>query len=133
MDGSFYSSWPKKITKSVILFLTYHQFSDIIIIDTGKAFKKEDGKMKGTEKQIRWAEDIKESVYGAFGCMERNAARDIDGVLQLGYNQADIDAVKAVVIPQIEAMDAAQIIDFRSRLNQSFFEEMAKKHNKEGF
>ena len=90
--------------------------------------------MKGTEKQIAWAEDIKASVERAFGAMERNAEKDIDGILNLGYNKEDVEAVKAVVLPQVDAMDdAGMIINFRNRLTQKAFEEMAKMHNKHGF
>ena len=89
--------------------------------------------MKGTEKQIKWAEDIKASVIRAFEAMERNAERDIDGILKLGYNKNDVEAVKAVILQQVEAIDdAGMIINLRERLTQKFFEQMAQMHNKEG-
>lgn len=43
---------------------TEHRYVIIISERTKREFKKEEQNMKGTEKQIKWAEGIKESAYG---------------------------------------------------------------------
>jgi hypothetical protein len=82
--------------------------------------------MTGTEKQIKWAEDIKASAIEAFDIMENNAQRPY-------FNEYSLEAVKAIrafVEPQILAMeDAAVIIKSRARLTQRAFEERARMYD----
>ncbi len=91
--------------------------------------------MKGSEKQIKWAEDIKAGVYNALGCMERNAIKFAEnGMIEntLHYDIDDVDAVKELVIAQMESIDdAGTIINIRNNLTQRNLEEMAKAHHKE--
>ena len=92
--------------------------------------------MKGSEKQIAWAEDIKASVYRCFTAMEHNVEHFAKhGMIEdtLHYDMADVEAVKAVVIPQIEAMDdASMIIKFRNNFTQENFTKMAIMHHAHG-
>lgn len=82
--------------------------------------------MKGTEKQIKWAEDIKASAIEAFDIMESNAQRP--------FNEYSLEAVKAIrafAEPQILAMeDASAIIKNRVRLTQKAFEERTKMYDR---
>lgn len=82
--------------------------------------------MTGTEKQIKWAEDIKASAIEAFDIMESNTQRPY-------FNEYSLEAVKAIrafAEPQILAMeDAAMIIRNRARLTQEAFEERAKMYD----
>ena len=91
--------------------------------------------MKGTEKQIAWAEDIKAGVYNALGCMERNAIKFAEnGMIEntLHYDVDDVAAVKELIIAQMESIeDAGTIIRIRDNLTQRNLEEMAKVHHKE--
>ena len=83
--------------------------------------------MTGTEKQIKWAEDIKTSAIEAFDIMESNAQRPY-------FNEYSLEAVKAIrafAEPQILAMeDAAAIIRNRVRLTQEAFEERARMYDR---
>ncbi len=92
--------------------------------------------MKGSEKQIAWAEDIKAEMMKTFECMERNVEHFAKhGMIEdtLHYDMADVEAVKAAVIPQVEAMDdASMIIKFRNNFTQENFTKMAIMHHKHG-
>lgn len=91
--------------------------------------------MKGSEKQIKWAEDIKAGVYNALGCMERNAIRFAEnGLIEntLHYDIDDVNAVRELVVAQMESIeDAGTIISIRDNLTQRNLENMAKVHHKE--
>ena len=86
--------------------------------------------MKGSVKQIAWAEDIKASAILAAGCIVRNAENGC-------YH--DIRFISVEVAKELEQMvvsgfatmnDAAQIISIRDRFTQSNLENMARCETK---
>ena len=87
--------------------------------------------MKGTKKQIAWAENIKEDAIRAAGCIVRNAERNVE----LGFTGAfdpsfiTVEAAKEVeqmVIKACETLDdAAYIIEHRNMMSQQWLEKMA--------
>lgn len=91
--------------------------------------------MKGTEKQIRWAEDIIANAQTAMDLMVKNYRALTDradeklAVDTLKYTEADVEAVREMFNRNIETATASQIIDSRNRFSQKFFEEMAKAHH----
>lgn len=94
--------------------------------------------MKGTEKQIAWAKDIKDAAYMALDNMENNYKRfeTVEknlGLQTLGFTAEDVKAVREVVTAQMEGIeDAAVIINFRNNLTQKNFEQMAEMHHNRG-
>lgn len=100
--------------------------------------------MKGTEKQIAWAEDIKANALRAAACIVRNAERNVE----LGFTGAhdcgfiSVEAAKEteqMVIKACETLDdAAYIIEHRNMMSQQWLEKMAAqmtrmaKEKKEG-
>lgn len=87
--------------------------------------------MKGTEKQIAWAEEIKASALRAAACIVRNAERSAE----LGFTGArdpafiSVDAAKEaeqLVVKACETLDdAAYIIEHRNMMTQQWLEKMA--------
>lgn len=77
--------------------------------------------MKGSEKQIAWANEIKEEVFGNLDCIIRNAKRN--EALGSGYggslrylDSVTAEELKSFVIAAFEQVDdAAVIIDNRHR------------------
>lgn len=100
--------------------------------------------MKGTAKQIAWAEDIKANALRAADNIVRNAER----LAELGFTGAydpgfiSVEAAKEakqMVIKACETLDdAAYIIDHRNMMTQQWLERMAAqmtrmdKEKKEG-
>lgn len=85
--------------------------------------------MRGTEKQIKWAEDIKEQAIMAAGCIVRNAERDAELDYKHPTRYISVDVAKdleQMVVAGFAQMDnAADIIDIRDRFAQSALENMA--------
>lgn len=87
--------------------------------------------MKGSEKQIKWAEEIKESAFRALDCMVSNYNRRIewgeDPVRGCGY---DLDAVEEVRTQVTEAFnkveEASTVIDKRYKCTHSYLEQIAR-------
>ena len=88
--------------------------------------------MKGTEKQIKWAEDIKERAILAAGCIVRNAKRESEAGLR--FYCISVEAAKhieQIVIDGFASMDsAADIINIRDRFTQSNLEKIARDETK---
>lgn len=86
--------------------------------------------MKGTEKQIKWAEDIKAQAIAAAGCIVRNAekAEAENHPKDIYFISAEVaKEIEQMVIAGFEQMDsAATIIDIRDRFTQSALEKMAR-------
>ena len=79
---------------------------------------KED-EMKGSEKQIKWAEDIIEKAMTSFDDMIKNYDKfQANGVADvLGYSKKAVEAAKAdmkAVFAQVDK--ASDIIDIRNKL-----------------
>jgi len=89
--------------------------------------------MKGTAKQIAWAEDIKASALRAAANIVRNAERNAE----LGFTGAydpgfiSVEAAKEaeqMVIKACETLnDAAYIIEHRNMMTQQWLETMARQ------
>lgn len=87
--------------------------------------------MKGSEKQIKWANDIVNKAYAALNCMTRNYDRleqlDAGMALQvLKYDKAAVEETRKAVdamLAQIEK--AADIIDKRRLFTQESLEATA--------
>lgn len=87
--------------------------------------------MKGSEKQIKWAEEIKESAFGALDCMVRGYNRRIewgeDPVQGCGYDLEAVEQVRAQVTEAFAKVeDASTIIDKRYKFTQSHLEQIAR-------
>ena len=87
--------------------------------------------MKGTEKQIAWAEDIKAGALRAAACIVRNAERNAELGFTGAYDPAfiSVDAAKEAEQMVIKACktldDAAYIIEHRDMMSQQWLEKMA--------
>ena len=87
--------------------------------------------MKGSEKQVAWAKDIIEGAYRTLDCMDRNVARNTDGILGLVYDSKDVEAVRAWLHSQLDNVeDASAIIGIRNRLDQTSLEKLAEINHK---
>lgn len=86
--------------------------------------------MKGTEKQIKWAEDIKAQAIAAAGCIVRNAEKAEANNIPRDAYYISVEVAKDIeqmVIAGFDQMDsAAAIIDIRDRFTQSALENMAR-------
>lgn len=86
--------------------------------------------MKGSVKQIAWAEDIKDSAICAVGCIVRNA----ENGRYYGTNFISVEVAKELeqmVVSGFDTMDdASQIIAIRDRFTQSILEKMARCETK---
>lgn len=86
--------------------------------------------MKGTEKQIKWAEDIKEQAIAAAGCIVRNAEKAEANNIPKDVYYISVEVardIEQMVIAGFDQMDsAAAIIDIRDRFTQSALEKMAR-------
>ena len=91
--------------------------------------------MKGTEKQIKWAQDIIEAAYESVNCMARNIERnDKYGLPELPYNTESLTVLKAWLDREIGAIDnAAVIINVRGKLTYDALNTMAINYTKHGF
>lgn len=82
--------------------------------------------MKGSEKQIKWAMDIKESAIMAMECIVRNAE---NGCYDYRLRPISVDVAKdlqQMIKTGFESMDdAAHIINIRHRFTQWALEKMA--------
>ena len=87
--------------------------------------------MKGTEKQIKWAQDIIDGAYAALDCMIRNYDRlaQVDKSMALQTLKYDKEAVeetrKAVDAMFAQIENAADIIDKRRFFTQASLEAAA--------
>lgn len=96
--------------------------------------------MKGTEKQVKWAEDIKAAMYNQIDNMRRNRAR-FDAVpnekpdnFLYPYTAACIEAVEAelnMFWAQDALKDAAVVINNRHQLTPGLVIKSADKWMKE--
>lgn len=86
--------------------------------------------MKGSDKQIKWAEDIKAQAVAAAGCIVRNAERTKELGIPKDAFYISVEVAKEIeqmVIAGFEQMDsAAAIIDIRDRFTQAALENMAR-------
>lgn len=86
--------------------------------------------MKGSVKQISWAEDIKASAILAVSCIVRNAENDC----YHGINFISVEVAKELeqmVVSGFDTMDdASQIISIRDRFTQPALENMARHETK---
>lgn len=87
--------------------------------------------MKGTEKQIAWATDIKENAIRAAACIVRNAQNGCYDHRLLPISVEVAKDLEQVVINGFASMDdAAQIINTRERFTQDALERMAQQETK---
>lgn len=88
--------------------------------------------MKGTEKQIKWAQEIKENAILAAGCIVRNAEKAAeDGWREYRISVEAAKHIEQLVIDGFAAMDsAAEIINIRDRFTQSNLEKIARYETK---
>lgn len=99
-----------------------------------KAWKEAKTMMKGTEKQIKWAEDIKASAYKTceFANIEidRIVARGVEltkAEKMTGYTKVAIETMKKQLDELFRNIDdAAVIIDKRNRLSEQRIREFIK-------
>ena len=86
--------------------------------------------MKGSDKQIKGAEDIKAQAISAAGCIVRNAERSDELGIPKDTFYISVEVAKEIeqmVIAGFEQMDsAAAIIDIRDRFTQTALENMAR-------
>lgn len=98
----------------------------------------------GSEKQVKWASDIRDEAYETIDRMIRNYKRLEDQDPQygqkfatstLGYTPEDVEVVRefltAILSQQIWS-EARAIIDRRYELSQKKLEELAKAEHKDG-
>lgn len=84
--------------------------------------------MKGTEKQIAWATDIKESAIRAAANIVQNAQKGCYAYRVPPISVEVAKELEQVVISGFSTMDdAAQIINVRERFTQDALERMAQR------
>lgn len=89
--------------------------------------------MKGTAKQIAWAEDIKAGALRAAANIVRNAERNAEPGFTGAYDPgfSSVEAAKEaeqMVIKACETLnDAAYIIEHRNMMTQQWLETMARQ------
>lgn len=94
--------------------------------------------MKGTEKQIKWAQDIIDGAYTALDLMDKNFDRLESehsglGLITCQYDHKDVQAVREWLKGQLDSIDsAADIISVRSKLSMNTLENLAQNHHKFG-
>ena len=83
----------------------------------------------GSEKQVRWAESIRESMLLAADVVVRNAERTRANGVPLGTSNPSVEgaryARKDVVQTLQNVTEASQIIDARKKLTQNYIEKIA--------
>lgn len=91
--------------------------------------------MKGSTKQIAWAEDIIEEAQAALDCMDRNIDRLGEMSFDtLNFTHEDVTAVRNWLNGQLAMIDnASDIIKVRGQLSQTALEKLAANHNKLGY
>lgn len=91
--------------------------------------------MTGSEKQIRWAQDIIDTAYESVACMERNIRRNDEfGLPALPYGIESLTALHEWLDREIGAIESAStIINVRGRLDYKALEAMAINYTKHGF
>ena len=87
--------------------------------------------MTGSEKQIKWAEDIKDGAFMALDNMVANFNRRIewgeDPVRGCGYDLEAVEELRAQVTEAFDKADkASTIIEKRDRCTQSYLERVAR-------
>lgn len=91
--------------------------------------------MKGSEKQIKWAQDIINDAMSAFDNMENDYQKlDNYGDPKLAYDTlkyhlGDIEAVKAELMAVLDTVDdAGKIIELRQHMTFEALEKRVKTH-----
>lgn len=87
--------------------------------------------MKGTEKQIAWAEDIKGTALATIKCLRENS---YIGDVYVGFKGTTIEGIAKTEAALIDAFskieNAAQLIDMRYRFTPEVITEIAIKASK---
>ena len=74
--------------------------------------------MKGTEKQIAWAEDIKSGIVSNIENLRKNRAQDVELGLTPEYSSEAVDVVEKEVKQIFQMQDEAKFyIENRERLS----------------
>lgn len=80
-------------------------------------------KFNGSEKQIKWAQDIMDGAFGQLESMDRNADNEFLGV---NYTHEDVAEVRKYVQDVFSQMqDAHMVIDKRNMFHWSALEKLA--------
>lgn len=86
--------------------------------------------MNGTEKQIKWAEDIKKSALDILDQEEAGTKESYWAVESFGYSTEDVKAVRSDLEKFFSIADAKQIIDRRDYLTTKSLRKLfAMRHN----
>ena len=86
--------------------------------------------MNGTEKQIKWAEDIKNNVLNYLDQTETQANESYWTAESFGYTLEDVKAVRADIEKFFGTVkDAKQIIDRRDYLTARRLESLCVMHH----
>ena len=86
--------------------------------------------MNGTEKQIKWAEDIKKNVLNYLDQTEAQASESYWTAESFGYTVEDVKAVRADIEKFFSnAETAKQIIDKRDFLTARRLESLCVMHH----
>ena len=86
--------------------------------------------MNGTEKQIKWAEDIKKNVLSYLDQTEEQANKSYWTAESFGYTVEDVKAVRADIEKFFSnAETAKQIIDKRDFLTARKLESLCVMHH----
>jgi hypothetical protein len=86
--------------------------------------------MNGTEKQIKWAEDIKKNVLSYLDQTEAQANESYWTAESFGYTLKDVKAVRADIEKFFGTVkDAKQIIDRRDYLTARRLESLCVMHH----
>lgn len=86
--------------------------------------------MNGTEKQIKWAEDIKKNALGILEQEEASTKESYWAVESFGYSTEDVKAVRADLEKFFSiAKDVKQIIDRRDYLTTQALRKLFVMHH----
>lgn len=86
--------------------------------------------MNGTEKQVKWAEDIKKNVLSYLEQTETQASESYWTAESFGYTLEDVKDVRADIEKFFSVVkDAKQIIDKRDYLTARKLESLCAMHH----
>jgi len=86
--------------------------------------------MNGTEKQVKWAENIKKNVLSYLDQAETQASEIYWTAESFGYSTEDVKAVRADIEKFFSVVkDAKQIIDKRDYLTARRLESLCVMHH----
>ena len=88
-------------------------------------------KFKGSEKQIKWAQDIMDGAFGQLESMDRNADNEF---LRVNYTHEDVAEVRKYVqdmFSQPQMQDAHFVIDKRNMFHWTELEKLASNVNRD--